>query len=262
MACHPGAILPVRPHATLPALLCALALAGCGSRPVGELPPAAALPAAPPQAAPPAGRSAPADGAARRDPGSVTVGGRTFTADRRASELRVLEDGREVRRRKTGLEPAAVAVAGKGTQVAVLSVRERVLELFDARTLRRIGGADAGSGPVQVASDGDTYLYVTDALGGSVLVFRTVGELTLVRRYGLAGNPWAIVHDGRRRRLWVTLAGANRLAELTTGRRIRLVRDYAALRQPSGVAVDEASGAVLVTGRPQGVVQRLEPRSQ
>ena len=69
-----------------------------------------------------------------------------------------------------------------------------------SRTLRRIGHADAGSGPVQVASDGGDYLYVTDAIGGSVLVFHSVPELTLVRRYGMAGNPWAIVHDTERRR--------------------------------------------------------------
>ncbi len=90
---------------------------------------------------------------------------------------------------KTGLEPASVTAVEGGTQVAVLSVRGRVLELFDARTLKRIGRADAGSGPVQVASNGDTYLYVTDAIGGSVLVFGTRPELHLVRRYGLAGEP-------------------------------------------------------------------------
>ena len=54
-------------------------------------------------------------------------------------------------------------------------MRERVLDLFDARTLRPVGRANAGSGPVQVASDGGNYLYVTDATGGSVLVFHTVG---------------------------------------------------------------------------------------
>ncbi len=255
--------MPPRPHATLPALLCALALAGCGSQPVSALPPAATLPDAPPPASPPAGRLVRTSGtgyAPLHDPEAVTAAGRTFTVDRRGTTLRVLDGGRVIRRLPTGLEPAAVTVAGNDSQVAVLSVRERVLELFDARTLKRIGRTNAGSGPAQVASDGGNYLYVTDSIGGSVLVFHTVGKLTLVRRYGLAGNPWAIVHDEQRRRLWVTLAGANRLAELTTGRRIRRLADYASLRQPSAVAVDR--GTVSVTGRDQGVVQLLEPRTR
>jgi DNA-binding beta-propeller fold protein YncE len=195
-----------------------------------------------------------------QDPRTVTAAGRRFTVDRAANAVRVLEDGREVGRLRTGLEPAALAVAGDGTQIAVLCVRERVLELFDARTLRRLGRASAGAGPVQVASDGDRYLYVTDSVGGAVLIFSTPGGLALVRRYGLEGAPWAIVHDAGRDRLWVTLASANRLAELTTGRRIRRLADYATVRRPSAVAAGERG--VTVTGLEQGVVQLLEPRTR
>ncbi len=238
-------------------ILCALALAGCGSAPAAELPPAATLPGALAPSATPAGRVA-SESRAFPDPARATAAGRTFVADRRAGALRVLEAGHEVERLPTGLEPAAVTVAGQGSQVAVLSVRGRILDLYDARTLRRIGRAEAGSGPVQVASDGGNYLYVTDAVGGSVLVFHSVPELTLVRRYGMAGNPWAIALDAPRRRLWVTLAGANRLAELSTGRRIRRLRDYASVAQPSAVAV-EPSGEVVVRGRDPGAVQVLEP---
>ena len=217
-------------------LLCTLALAGCGSRPAAELPPAAALAPAPVNA---------------RTAGAA---GRTFTVDREANTVRV-SGGGEL---KTGLEPASITAVAGGTQVAVLSVRERVLELFDARTLKRIGRADAGSGPVQVASNDDTYLYVTDAIGGSVLVFGTRPELHLVRRYGLAGGPWAIAHDAQRRRLWVTLAGADRLVEMTTGRRIRKLRDYPTVDRPSSVAV--AADGIAVKGRERAQVVR--PRSR
>ena len=217
-------------------LLCAALLAGCGSRPDSELPPAAALAPAPSNAL------------------TAAAAGRTFTADREAGVVRV-SGGGELR---TGLEPAALTTAEGDRRVAVLSVRSRLLELFDARTLEKVGSADAGSGPVQVASNGENYLYVTDAIGGSVLVFGTRPELHLVRRYGLSGTPWAIVHDERRRRLWVTLSGADRVAELTTGRRIRRLRDYPAVEQPSAVAVDGA--AVQVRGRDE--VQRLEPRDR
>jgi predicted small lipoprotein YifL len=217
-------------------LLCTLALAGCGSRPAAELPPAAALAPVPANA--------------------LTAGaaGRTFTVDRKANVVQV-SGGGEL---KTGLEPASVTAVEGGTQVAVLSVRGRVLELFDARTLKRLGRADAGSGPVQVASNDDTYLYVTDAIGGSVLVFGTRPELHLVRRYGLAGGPWAITHDAQRRRLWVTLAGADRLVEMTTGRRIRKLREYPTVDQPSSVSV--AADGIAVKGRDRAQVVR--PRSR
>jgi len=218
--------------------LSALALAGCGSAPVEDLPPAAAL----------------VGTAARAEPASVIAAGRTFTVDRAANRVRVTGGG-ELR---TGLEPASITSLAGGRQVAVLSVRERVLELFDARTLRRIGRADAGSGPVRVASNDDTYLYVTDAIGGSVLVFSTRPELHLVRRYGLEGEPWAIAHDAQRRRLWVTLAGADRLVEMTTGRRIRRLRDYRAAAQPTSVDVQYP----LVTTSGRSGVRHLVPRTR
>ncbi len=218
----------------LPILLCALALAGCGSAPAGELPPAAALAGAP-----------------AADPARASAQDRTFTVDREANRVRV-SGGGELR---TGLEPASITSLDGGRQVAVLAVRERVLELFDARTLRRIGRADAGSGPVQVASNDENYLYVTDAIGGSVLVFSTRPELHLVRRYGLEGEPWAIAHDARRDRLWVTLSGADRLVEMTTGRRIRRLREQPTMAQPTAVAV----GPEAVTVRGRGGAQDLEP---
>jgi DNA-binding beta-propeller fold protein YncE len=244
--------LPRRLHV----LPLALVLAGCGSAPASELPPAATLPAAAAASATPAGRVV--DGPrAFPDPARASAGSREYVADRGANVLRVLERGREIARLPTALGPASVTLAKDGREVAVLCARGRVLELFDTRSLQRIGRADAGSGPVQVASNEDTYFYVTDAIGGSVLVFHSVPELTLVRRYGLEGNPWAIALDAPRSRLWVTLAGANRLVEMTTGRRIRRVGEFASVEQPSAVAVDGAT--VAVKGREQ--VQLLVPRS-
>ena len=126
-------------------LALALLLAGCGSRPEADLPPAAA-PAA---------------------PATVTVDG--------------------------------------GRTVASLAVRRRVLELFDARTRRRTGRADAGVGPYGLASDGDNYAYVTDTKLDAVLVFRVRPELQLIRRLALRDRPTEIVFDRDRRRLYVTL---------------------------------------------------------
>src|SRR4051794_18487977 len=54
--------------------------------------------------------------------------------------------------------------------LAVLCGRERVVELFD-RSLRVVGRAPAGTGPARIASDGRAVLYVTDAVGESLLVY-------------------------------------------------------------------------------------------
>jgi hypothetical protein len=91
-----------------------------------------------------------------------------------------------------------------------------------------------------------------------VLVFGTHPELHLVRRYGLAGEPWAIAHDAERRRLWVTLARADRLVEMTTGRRIRKRRDSATVARPTSVVVDFPT--ITVASRDE--VRHLEPRTR
>lgn len=187
----------------------------------------------------------------------TTVDRRTFQVDERANVLRALEDGREVARARTGLQPAGVALVDEGRQVGVLSVRERVLELFDARTLERTGWANAGTGPANVASDGGNYLYITDTIAGALLVFRILPELSLVRRYRLAGSPYAIAFGGEG--LLVTLTATNELVELSAGRRPRELRRFPSVRQPSGVAEAPGSGRVFVTGAAQGVVQLLDP---
>jgi hypothetical protein len=159
--------------------------------------------------------------------------------------LRVREDGREIATLRTGLEPAALAVADGGGAVGVLSVRERVLELFDSRSLRRVGRANAGTGPARVTADGGNYLYVTDTIAGAVLIYTIVPELTLVRRYRLDGGPYAIAYDGERRRLFATLTATGELAELTAGRRIRRLESYPSLREPTSV---ETGTAIRVGG--------------
>ena len=187
--------------------------------------------------------------------------GRTFEVFERENAVRVTEqdggDVREVGRLRTRLQPAAVATLDD-RHVAVLSVRSRVLELFDARTLERTAHANAGTGPAKLASDGGNYLYVTDTTAGALLIFRFAGgELRLDRRYRLDGSPYAIDFDSVQRRLWITLTATNELVELSAGRRPRELRRFPSVRQPNAVAV-AASGRVVVGGA-QGVAQLLDP---
>lgn len=184
--------------------------------------------------------------------------GRTWVGDERSDTVTVLEGDRQVKRFRVARQPGGLAPADDGRTVAVVAVRDRVLELFDARTYRRLGKVNAGVGPTHVVSDGRETLYVTDTAGDALLVFRTEPELRLVRRLAMRTSPYGIAIDTRRNRLFVTLTGTNRLIKLWTNGPYR-VADLPTVRQPDTVAVDERTGRAFVTGRAEGVLQLVDP---
>jgi DNA-binding beta-propeller fold protein YncE len=191
---------------------------------------------------------------------AAVAGERTFVGDQRGSTLSVVERGRRLRELAVAAQPGGLASLRDGTQVAVVSVRERAVELFDARTLRRLGRVGAGVGPTHVVSEPRFHrLYVTDTSAGALLVFDTVPRLELVRRVHLPGSPYGIALDGERHRLWVTLTAVNQVVELPAHGRPHVLRRFTTPRQPDTVAVDEETGRVFVTGRHAGVVQLLDP---
>jgi predicted small lipoprotein YifL len=190
---------------------------------------------------------------------AATAGGRVFVTDERASTLSVV-DGDAVRRVRVALQPGGVAAVDRGRAIAVVSVRERVLEVYDSDTLERLGRAPAGAGPTHVAAGEGGLAYVVDTAGDGLLVFDTRGRLRVLRRYPLLGAPYGVASDLRNGRLWVTLTARNELVELATSARPRRLGSYPTVRQPNTVAVDPASGRVYVTGKADGVLQLLDPR--
>ena len=190
---------------------------------------------------------------------AAAAGGRIFVADEFADTLTVLEDGEPRTTIDTALQPGGVTPLDRGRQVAVVSVRERVVETFDAATGERTGRAPAGVGPTHAVSDGGDYLFVTDTTGGALLVYHLRPKLELIRRYPLPGSPYGIAIDNVRHRMYVTQTARNQLTELIVGGRPSLVARYATPQQPNTVAVDETSGRVAVTGKVDGVLQLLDP---
>ena len=189
---------------------------------------------------------------------ATEAGGRIFVADERADTVSVVEGGRRVGRFKVARQPGGVAPVDGGRKIAVVSVRDRVVELFDARTYERLGIADAGVGPTHLVTDDKSTLYVTDTAGDALLVFRATGdELELRRRLAMPTSPYGIDIDRRRERLFVTLQGSNRLIKLWTNGP-RTVASIPTVRQPRAVAVDEETGRAFVTGD-EGVVQLVDP---
>jgi hypothetical protein len=196
--------------------LLALALAGCGSMAAAELPAPAGPPASPPLAERPAGRVEPVAS-------EPEVSGEP-TLDRAGDRL--LVSGRSAR---TCREPIASARVGRGEQIAVLCGRERVVDLYDTATLERLGRVGAGIGPTGLATNGVELLYVTDALGDSLLVY-SVRPFQLIRRVHLGGGPYAITHDRERRGLWIALTGSNRLVNYSAGARPVIREDLPSIR--------------------------------
>jgi DNA-binding beta-propeller fold protein YncE len=189
---------------------------------------------------------------------ATAAGGRVFVADERGNTLSVV-DGDSVRRIRVATQPGGVVAVDDGRAVAVVSVRERVLEVYDGDTLERLGRVPAGVGPTHVVAGTEGRMYVVDTAGDGLLVFERVPELRLARRLPLLGGPYGIAVDRVRARLWVTLTAANEVVELSAGARPRLLRSFPAVRQPNTVAVDPGSGRVFVTGKADGVLQLLDP---
>jgi DNA-binding beta-propeller fold protein YncE len=150
------------------------------------------------------------------------------------------------------------AVVDRGRKLAVLDPRERVLEVYDARTRERLGRAPAGAGPTQVLAAERGLAYVIDTAGDGLLVFETTGKLRIRRRYPLLGAPYGAAVDLERGRLWVALSARNELVELATSARPHRLNAYPTVRQPESVAVEPGTGRVYVTGA-DGAVQLLDP---
>jgi DNA-binding beta-propeller fold protein YncE len=176
------------------------------------------------------------------------------------STLTVVDGDRVLRRTRTGLPPGGVATIDGGRIVVVLAAKQRVLELYDARTLRRIAQEPAGVGPTHVVCRDEGVCYVTDTTGESVLVFTwRDDELDLLRRFYLSSRPYGLAIDEERERIWVTMPEDNEVLDLYARDRLKVVRTLPTVAQPDAVTVDRTDGGVLVTGRRDGVLQRVRP---
>jgi DNA-binding beta-propeller fold protein YncE len=184
---------------------------------------------------------------------------RVFVGNERGSTVTVL-DGDSTRTIAVANQPGGVAAVDSGRAVAVVSVRERVLEVYDSATLNRIASAPAGVGPTHVVAGRGRLIYVVDTTGNGLLVYELEPRLHLTRRLPLLGNPYGIAADPVNQRLWVTTTKTNRLVELADGARPHRLRGFPAVRQPDTVAVDPVRHRVYVTGRAEGVVQILDAR--
>lgn len=185
---------------------------------------------------------------------AARAAGRLFVGDELADTVTVVEDGKRVRVLDAPVQPGGVAASADRSEVGVVGVRERALEVYDSRTLESEGRVDVGIGPTHIAGAGGRF-FVVDTRGDALLEVRT-HPLRVHRRTHVAGTPYGIALDPRRRRYWVTLTARNEVAELTDH---RLLRRFPTVRQPNSVAVDPGSGRVFVASASEGTLQIFDP---
>jgi hypothetical protein len=180
--------------------------------------------------------------------------GRLFVGDELGHTLSVVEGARRIATLPAPRQPGGVAATADREQVGVVGVRERALELFDARTLESRGKVSVGIGPTHVVGAGERF-FVVDTRGNALLEVR-LDPLRVHRRTHLEGTPYGIALDSERRRYWVTLTRLNQVAELTDH---RVLRRFPTVRQPNSVAIDPRTGRVFVASRTDGTLQFFDP---
>lgn len=179
--------------------------------------------------------------------------GRYFVGDEFASTMSVVEDGRVIEALPVTKQPGGLAAIGD--RVGIVGVKERTIELWDARSLERLDEVAAGIGPTHVIGDGGNRMLVADTDGNAVLVYRLRPEFEIVRRIALPGEPYGLAADVERQRFWVTLTATNELVEIS-GR--GETRRFPTVRQPNSVAVDPSTQRVYVPSRADGTLQIVE----
>ncbi len=185
----------------------------------------------------------------------AAVGRRYFVSDEFGDAVSVVRGDRAVRSLPAPRQPGGIAASG--SRVVLVAVRQRVLRVYDSRTLRSIGDVSAGRGPTHVAA-AHGRAFVADTDGGRILVFRVEGAPKQVASATAPGAPYGIALDRRRRILWTTLTARNEaIAYSVRARRPRRLATYPTLRQPNSIAVDPLDGAAWVTGSDGDRIERL-----
>ena len=183
----------------------------------------------------------------------VDADGTIFVGNEHDSTMTVIRQQKVIATVPVAEQPGGLTATG--ADVAVVSVRARRLQLFDAATLHLVASVAIQGGPSHVAAYG-TELYVVDTGGTHVRVFDTVPRLRLLGSVTVPKSPLGMAVDEVRGHLWITCTASNRLVELSLDRPLpRIIGESATVRQPDTVAVDARTDTVLVVGAQPGSLQ-------
>jgi len=211
----------------------------------------------------PDGRVLAATPVGRQPHDAAGAGGVIFAGDEYADTVSVIRAGRQVAVLPGPTQPGGVAAAADGSTFVVVGVRGRRIEAYtpDGRSL---GTAPVGAGPTHVRAGAGRLFYVADTQGDAVLIVDVgPGGPRQVGQVPADGTPYGLAVDRTRGRVYVTLTATNQLVSFRIdGQRLTADRVYPTVRQPNDVAVDEATGRVVVAGTADGVLQLIDPAAR
>lgn len=186
---------------------------------------------------------------------AAVVGAHTVVA---LGDRVVVLDGDTVSRTITGFAGAAEIVA-VGDQAAVLDRPRSALLTLDPVTGRLGPGLRAGDGATNATGDRHGRVLVTDTRDGELLAFG-IQPMIMRQRYPVPGAPYAIAYDRARDLAWVTLTEHNEVVgfDVAGGEPVQRYR-LSTVRQPNAVAVDGATGAVVVASGTGEGIQVVQP---
>ena len=187
--------------------------------------------------------------------GVLAMGGTTVVA--MGDRLTVL-DGSRPGRSIPGFVDATRLVPA-GTKVGVLDRGRSAVSLMDISANDAGPALRAGNGAAAAVSDRFGRMLVTDVRDGELLVF--AGDPLLLRqRFPLPGAPYGVAYDARRDLAWVTLTARNEVVGLNVARgEPVVVHRFPTVHQPDAVAVDPASGRVVVVSASGAGLQVIDP---
>lgn len=192
--------------------------------------------------------------AARHPDGTVSV------TDEFGGGMYFVRPGGEVVRLDSTRQPGGVAAVGD-LAVMVDVVGEGV-RVYDVREPAEVASADLGEGLTHLVALGDDRVAIADTDGDRLIVAVVRPRLEDVVELTVEGRPYGLAVDEQRQRLYVTRTEDNELlvfdtTTLTAGAEPLAVLPTVA--QANTLAVDRRTGAVVVAGRAQGVLQVLSP---
>ena len=153
----------------------------------------------------------------------------------------------------------ATRLVPAGTKVGVLDRDRSAVSLVDVSANDAGPALRAGNGAATAVSDRFGRMLVTDVRDGELLVF--AGDPLLLRqRFPLPGAPYGVAYDTRRDLAWVTLTARNEVVGLDVARgEPVVVHRFPTVHQPDAVAVDPASGRVVVVSASGAGLQVIDP---
>jgi DNA-binding beta-propeller fold protein YncE len=146
-----------------------------------------------------------------------------------------------------------------GAKVGVVDRGRSAVSLVDISADDAGLALRAGNGAAAAVSDRFGRMLVTDVRDGELLVF--AGDPLLLRqRFPLPGAPYGVAYDPRRDLAWVTLTARNEVVGLdVAGGEPVVVHRFPTVHQPDAVAVDPASGRVVVVSASGAGLQVIDP---